>query len=66
MGGSLYDDLGQVMEQALLFDRAQLFDTARLLSTLWTLSQTALLAVAPFFALMTSLPLPRRPCWAAW
>ena len=53
MGGTLYDNLGQVMEQALLFDRAQLFDTARMLSTLWTLSQTALLALAPFFALMT-------------
>lgn len=52
LGGHLYDDLGQVMEQALLFDRAQLFDTARMLSTLWTLAQTALFALAPFFALM--------------
>ncbi|MGF6099222.1 flagellar biosynthesis protein FlhB [Pseudomonas sp. 18175] len=52
LGGHLYDELGQVMEQALLFDRAQLFDTARMLSTLWTLAQTALLALAPFFALM--------------
>ena len=53
MGGTLYDNLGQVMEQALLFDRAQLFDTARMLSTLWTLSQIALLTLAPFFALTT-------------
>lgn len=52
MGGKLYDSLGQIMEQALLFDRAQLFDTARMLSTLWTLGQAALLALAPFFALM--------------
>ncbi len=52
LGGHLYDELGQVMEQALLFDRAQLFDTARMLSTLWTLAQTALFALAPFFALM--------------
>ena len=34
MGGHLYDSLGQVMEQALLFDRAQLFDTARMLTVL--------------------------------
>ena len=52
LGGHLYDELGQVMEQALLFDRAQLFDTARMLSTLWTLAQSALFALAPFFALM--------------
>ena len=53
MGGHLYDSLGQVMEQALLFDRAQLFDTARMLTVLWQLSQNTLLALAPFFALMT-------------
>ncbi|AEV60778.1 flagellar biosynthesis protein FlhB [Pseudomonas ogarae] len=53
MGGKLYDNLGQVMEQALLFDRSQLFDTARMLSVLWSLSQIALLALVPFFALMT-------------
>lgn len=53
MGGHLYDSLGQVMEQALLFDRAQLFDTARMLAVLWQLSQNTLLALAPFFALMT-------------
>jgi flagellar biosynthetic protein FlhB len=53
MGGKLYDSLGQIMEQALLFDRAQLFDTARMLSGLWTLSQIALFALIPFFALMT-------------
>lgn len=53
MGGKLYDSLGQVMEQALLFDRAQLFDTARMLSGLWSLSQIALFALIPFFALMT-------------
>ncbi len=53
MGGHLYDNLGQVMEQALLFDRAQLFDTARMLTVLWQLSQNTLLALAPFFALMT-------------
>lgn len=53
MGGHLYDSLGQVMEQALLFDRAQLFDTARMLTVLWQLSQASLLALAPFFALMT-------------
>ncbi|MBX8534192.1 flagellar type III secretion system protein FlhB [Pseudomonas cichorii] len=52
MGGKLYDNLGQVMEQALLFDRTQLFDTARMLSALWSLSQTALFALVPFFALM--------------
>jgi flagellar biosynthetic protein FlhB len=52
MGGKLYDHLGQVMEQALLFDRAQLFDTARMLNVLWSLSQAALLALVPFFALM--------------
>ena len=39
MRGKLYDSLGQVMEQALLFDRAQLFDTARMLSGLWSLSR---------------------------
>jgi flagellar biosynthetic protein FlhB len=53
MGGHLYDNLGQVMEQALLFDRTQLFDTARMLTVLWQLSQNTLLALAPFFALMT-------------
>lgn len=53
MGGHLYDSLGRVMEQALLFDRAQLFDTARMLTVLWQLSQNTLLALAPFFALMT-------------
>ena len=53
MGGHLYDSLGQVMEQALLFDRTQLFDTARMLTVLWQLSQNTLLALAPFFALMT-------------
>lgn len=53
MGGKLYDNLGQVMEQALLFDRAQLFDTARMLSVLWSLSQITLFALVPFFALMT-------------
>lgn len=53
MGGHLYDSLGQVMEQALLFNRAQLFDTARMLTVLWQLSQNTLLALAPFFALMT-------------
>jgi flagellar biosynthesis protein FlhB len=53
MGGHLYDSLGQVMEQALLFDRAQLFDTARMLTVLWQLSQNTLLALAPFFAVMT-------------
>jgi flagellar biosynthetic protein FlhB len=53
MGGHLYDSLGQVMEQALLFDRAQLFDTARMLTVLWQLSQNSLLALVPFFALMT-------------
>ncbi|WVV49040.1 EscU/YscU/HrcU family type III secretion system export apparatus switch protein [Pseudomonas sp. NA13] len=53
MGGKLYDNLGQVMEQALLFERAQLFDTARMLSVLWSLSQIALFALVPFFALMT-------------
>ncbi|MHA6231482.1 flagellar biosynthesis protein FlhB [Pseudomonas mohnii] len=53
MRGKLYDSLGQVMEQALLFDRAQLFDTARMLSGLWSLSQIALFALIPFFALMT-------------
>lgn len=52
MGGKLYDHLGQVMEQALLFDRAQLFDTARMLNMLWSLSKAALLALVPFFALM--------------
>lgn len=53
MGGHLYDRLGQVMEQALLFDRTQLFDTARMLAALWSLSELALFALAPFFALMT-------------
>jgi flagellar biosynthetic protein FlhB len=52
MGGKLYDQLGMVMEQALLFDRAQLFDTARMLSALGSLSQVALFALVPFFALM--------------
>jgi flagellar biosynthetic protein FlhB len=52
MGGKLYDQLGQVMEQALLFDRSQLFDTARMLSALWSLSEVALLALVPFFLLM--------------
>ncbi|WP_335944074.1 flagellar biosynthesis protein FlhB [Pseudomonas sp. G166] len=53
MGGKLYDNLGQVMEQALLFERAQLFDTARMLNVLWSLSQITLFALVPFFALMT-------------
>ncbi|MFJ4144126.1 flagellar biosynthesis protein FlhB [Pseudomonas sp. NPDC089734] len=52
MGGKLYDSLGRVMEQALLLDRTQLFDTARMLSALWSLSQSALFALVPFFALM--------------
>ncbi|MEE1921404.1 flagellar biosynthesis protein FlhB [Pseudomonas sp. 148P] len=52
MGGHLYDRLGGIVEQALLFDRAQLFDTSRMLGTCWSLGQSALLALVPFFALM--------------
>jgi flagellar biosynthetic protein FlhB len=52
LGGQLYDRLGGVMQQALLFDRDQLFDNARMLAALWHLSQAALLALTPFFALM--------------
>lgn len=52
MGGHLYDRLGGVVEQALLFDRSQLFDTARMLATLRSLAGAAVLALVPFFALM--------------
>lgn len=52
LGGKLYDSLGQIMEQALLFERAQLFDTARMLSALWKLCEAALFTLVPFFALM--------------
>ncbi|MFJ2983904.1 MULTISPECIES: flagellar biosynthesis protein FlhB [unclassified Pseudomonas] len=52
MGGQLYDRLGGIVEQALLFDRAQLFDPARMLSTFTALGSSALLALVPFFALM--------------
>jgi len=52
MGGQLYDHLGGIVEQALLFDRAQLFDPARMLSTFTALGSSALLALVPFFALM--------------
>lgn len=52
MGGHLYDRLGGIVEQALLFDRAQLFDPARMLSTFTALGGAALLALVPFFALM--------------
>ncbi|MDZ3995150.1 flagellar biosynthesis protein FlhB [Pseudomonas sp. Teo4] len=52
MGGHLYDQIGAIVERALLFDRVQLFDTARMLATCWALGQSALMALIPFFALM--------------
>ena len=52
MGGHLYDRLGGIVERALLFDREQLFDTSRMLASGWSLGQSALLALVPFFLLM--------------
>jgi flagellar biosynthetic protein FlhB len=52
MGAGFYSRLGQVMEQALLFDRSQAFDTARMLSAVWNFAEQGLLSLLPLFLLM--------------
>ncbi|GAB3391074.1 flagellar type III secretion system protein FlhB [Azotobacter armeniacus] len=57
MGGVLYDQLAQVMEQALLFEHDQAFDTAHMLAHFWRLGEDTLFALLPLFLLMTMMAL---------
>jgi len=57
MGGVLYDQLGSVMEQSLLFERQHAFDAAAMLAHFWVLGERTLFALLPLFLLMTILAL---------
>ena len=66
MGGVLYDQLAQVMEQALLFERKQAFDTASMLSHVWTLGESTLFTLLPFFMLMVIVALAAPAALGGW
>lgn len=57
MGGALYGQLGQVMEQAFLFDRSQAFEVESMLSKSWVLGERALQGILPFFLVMVVVAL---------
>lgn len=52
MSGLLYDQLGQVMETAFLFDRTQATQAGPMLGMIWTLGGASLRALLPFFLLL--------------
>ncbi|GAA3539856.1 flagellar biosynthesis protein FlhB [Zobellella aerophila] len=66
MGGSLYDQLGLVMEQSFMFERRQAFDGMVMLSHALELGQRTLVALLPLFLLLTVLALAAPALLGGW
>ncbi|MBP5980925.1 MAG: flagellar type III secretion system protein FlhB [Halomonas sp.] len=66
MGMMLYDQLGMVMEQALLFDRRQAMEEMPMLVNALDLGQRTLFAMIPLFLLLTVIALVAPALLGGW
>ncbi|OBX35447.1 flagellar biosynthetic protein FlhB [Halomonas elongata] len=57
LGGTLYDQIGGVMEQAFLFDRRQAMETSPMLAEALMLGRHTLISLLPLFLLLTVVAL---------
>lgn len=66
VSGTLYQNLGRVMEQAFLFERLQVSEAGPMLQNVLELGQSALLALLPLFAVMLLLALIAPALLGGW
>ncbi|WP_275287445.1 flagellar biosynthesis protein FlhB [Halomonas elongata] len=66
MGGTLYDQVGGVMEQAFLFDRRQAMETSPMLAEALMLGRRTLISLLPLFLLLTVVALVAPALLGGW
>ncbi len=66
LGGSLYAQLGQIMEQAFLFERGQAMEVEVMLAKSMVMGQRSLLALMPIFLLLAVVALAAPMLLGGW
>ncbi|RAW06715.1 flagellar biosynthetic protein FlhB [Halomonas elongata] len=66
LGGTLYDQIGGVMEQAFLFDRRQAMETSPMLAEALMLGRHTLISLLPLFLLLTVVALVAPALLGGW